>query len=89
MARAAYRAPRCQMGGGAPSRAACLVADSRCTSARPPSEAEAKPGGSSPFLMGDWPWYIIGFEVVGLLFFWVISLPMAWSGRRAGREAEA
>jgi uncharacterized membrane protein YwaF len=39
--------------------------------------------------MGDWPWYIIGFEVVGLLFFWVLSLPMAWSGRRAGREAEA
>jgi hypothetical integral membrane protein (TIGR02206 family) len=48
-----------------------------------------KPGGSSPFLMGDWPWYIIGFELVGLLFFWGLSLPMAWSVRRAAREVEA
>jgi hypothetical integral membrane protein (TIGR02206 family) len=42
-----------------------------------------KPGGSSPFLVGEWPWYIVGFEVVGLLFFWILSLPMAWSYRKA------
>ena len=39
-----------------------------------------KPGGSSPFLVGEWPWYILGFEVVGLAFFWLLYLPMA--GRR-------
>ena len=43
-----------------------------------------KPGGSSPFLLGDWPWYILGFEVLALVFFWVFSLPMAWDARRVG-----
>jgi hypothetical integral membrane protein (TIGR02206 family) len=35
-----------------------------------------KPGGSSPLLVGDWPWYILGFEVLAATFFWVLSLPM-------------
>ena len=42
-----------------------------------------KPGGSSPFLVGEWPWYILGFEVLALAFFWVFSLPMAWEARKA------
>ncbi len=36
-----------------------------------------KPGGDSPLLMGEWPWYILGFEVVGLAFFFLLYLPMA------------
>lgn len=43
-----------------------------------------KPGGSSPFLVGEWPWYILGFEVLALAFFWVFSLPMGWDARRRG-----
>ena len=42
-----------------------------------------KPGGSSPFLVGEWPWYILGFEVLALAFFWVFSLPMSWEARKA------
>jgi hypothetical integral membrane protein (TIGR02206 family) len=36
-----------------------------------------KPGGNSPLLIGEWPWYILGFEVVGLAFFFLLYLPMA------------
>jgi hypothetical integral membrane protein (TIGR02206 family) len=35
-----------------------------------------KPGGSSPFLLGEWPWYLVGFEVLAFAFFWVCSLPV-------------
>ena len=42
-----------------------------------------KPGGSSPFLVGEWPWYIGVFEVLGLVFFFLVYLPMWWVGRRA------
>jgi hypothetical integral membrane protein (TIGR02206 family) len=41
-----------------------------------------KPGGVSPFLMGEWPWYILGFEVFGFLFFLILSIPMWWVKRR-------
>jgi len=37
-----------------------------------------KPGGSSPFLVGEWPWYILGFELLGLAFFGLLYLPMGW-----------
>jgi uncharacterized membrane protein YwaF len=46
-----------------------------------------KPGGTSPFLMGEWPWYILGFELLGGLFFWLLSLPMegrAWRRKEVG-----
>jgi len=41
-----------------------------------------KPGGISPFLIGDWPWYVLWFEFLGLVFFWLLYLPMGWAGRR-------
>lgn len=48
-----------------------------------------KPGGNSPFLVGDWPWYILSFEVLALTFFLLVYLPM-WLARRSGSEgAEA
>lgn len=31
-----------------------------------------KPMAENPFVMGDWPWYIIGLELAGLLHFWLI-----------------
>jgi hypothetical integral membrane protein (TIGR02206 family) len=46
-----------------------------------------KPGGSSPFLVGDWPWYILGFEVLAAIFFWALSLPMA-AGAGSREEVE-
>lgn len=45
-----------------------------------------KPGGSSPFLVGEWPWYILGFELLAVLFFWLLSLPMS---RRDWRQMGA
>lgn len=48
-----------------------------------------KPGGNSPFLVGEWPWYILGFEVLAFLFFWLLSLPMERRGWRAQAEPAA
>jgi hypothetical integral membrane protein (TIGR02206 family) len=42
-----------------------------------------KPGGSSPFLVGEWPWYILGFEGLALAFFLLVYGPMRWA---AGRD---
>jgi hypothetical integral membrane protein (TIGR02206 family) len=43
-----------------------------------------KPGGESPFLVGEWPFYLIWFELLCLVFFWLIYQPMAWARRRGG-----
>ena len=40
-----------------------------------------KPLGSSPFLRGDWPWYLFWFELLALAFFLLSYVPMWWSGR--------
>ena len=37
-----------------------------------------KPMVDNPFLIGEWPWYIIGLEVVLLLHIVVIYLPFRW-----------
>ncbi len=42
-----------------------------------------KPGGESPFLIGEWPWYILWFEVLGFCFFLLAYLPMWWAKRRS------
>ena len=41
-----------------------------------------KPGVASPFLVGDWPWYLLGLEVVALLLMAIASLPMIFLRRR-------
>ena len=37
-----------------------------------------KPGVDSPFLVGDWPWYLLGLEVVALLLMAIASVPMIY-----------
>ena len=36
----------------------------------------AKPGGDSPFLIGEWPYYLFTFELVGFALMGLIYLPM-------------
>ena len=35
-----------------------------------------KPGGESPFIMGEWPLYIIGFQISGILLLGLFYIPM-------------
>ena len=35
-----------------------------------------KPGGESPFIIGDWPLYLIGFEISGILLLGLFYIPM-------------
>lgn len=39
-----------------------------------------KPGGDSPFLVGDWPWYIVGLELLALVFFFLAHLGLRLAG---------
>ena len=36
-----------------------------------------KPMVNNPFLIGEWPWYIIGLELVLILHIAVINIPFA------------
>lgn len=33
-----------------------------------------KPLADNPFIIGEWPWYVIGLEIAGLLHFWLVYL---------------
>ena len=46
-----------------------------------------KPGVDSPFLVGDWPWYLLGLEVVALLLMAIASVPMLYL-RREGQAGQ-
>ena len=35
-----------------------------------------KPGGKSPFIIGEWPFYFIGFEMFGILVLGLFYIPM-------------
>ncbi len=35
-----------------------------------------KPGGDSPFLIGEWPYYLFTFHLVGIIMMAIIYLPM-------------
>ena len=35
-----------------------------------------KPSGESPFIIGDWPLYLIGFEIAGIMLFGLLYIPM-------------
>ncbi len=36
----------------------------------------SKPPVSNPLLLGEWPWYILGFEVIALIFFIILFIIM-------------
>lgn len=36
----------------------------------------------NPFIIGPWPWYILGIELAGLLHFIIIYLPFGWQYRK-------
>ena len=37
-----------------------------------------KPIAKNPFLIGEWPWYLLGIECAAILHFFVIYLPIAY-----------
>ena len=43
----------------------------------------AKPEVNNPFVIGEWPYYILIFEAVALVHFWVFYLPFAKKNKRA------
>ena len=47
----------------------------------------SKPGVDSPFLVGDWPWYLLELEVVALLLMAIASVPMIYL-RRKGQAGQ-
>lgn len=47
----------------------------------------AKPGGDSPFLVGEWPWYLLALEALAILFMFVAEQPMRWMRARESRGA--
>ena len=34
-----------------------------------------KPIANNPFILGEWPWYILGFQFVGILHFLILYSP--------------
>lgn len=38
-----------------------------------------KPSVENPLLMGEWPWYILGFEIAGLVHFYLLYLILGWA----------
>ena len=41
-----------------------------------------KPSGDSPFLIGEWPYYLFTFQLAGILFMLLIYLPMWFTVNR-------
>ena len=46
-----------------------------------------KPSGDSPFLIGDWPYYLIAFQLVGFLMMAIVYFPM-WFVVNRGEKGE-
>jgi hypothetical integral membrane protein (TIGR02206 family) len=40
-----------------------------------------KPIAENPLLFGEWPWYIMGFQVAGIIHFWLIYILMKKLGK--------
>jgi hypothetical integral membrane protein (TIGR02206 family) len=40
-----------------------------------------KPIAENPLLFGDWPWYILGFQIAGIIHFWLIYALMKKLGK--------
>ena len=45
-----------------------------------------KPHVESPFLFGEWPWYILSLELVGLLMMLIAAIPMAMANKARSLE---
>ena len=45
-----------------------------------------KPHVESPFLFGEWPWYIFSLELVGLLMMLIAAIPMAMANKARSLE---
>jgi hypothetical integral membrane protein (TIGR02206 family) len=37
----------------------------------------ARPAANNPFIIGDWPFYLISFEIAAIFHFWLFYLPFA------------
>ena len=35
-----------------------------------------KPVNDSPLIVGDWPWYMLGLQVVGIIMMLIAAIPM-------------
>lgn len=46
-----------------------------------------KPLAENPFVMGDWPWYILGFELAALLHYYLIDRLLHFSHRWHFKQA--
>ena len=42
----------------------------------------SKPQAENPFLIGDWPWYILGLELVVFVFLLIIYLPFVFLNKK-------
>jgi uncharacterized membrane protein YwaF len=40
-----------------------------------------KPHVDSPFIIGEWPWYILSLEVVAILMMLIAAIPMAMANK--------
>ena len=45
-----------------------------------------KPHVESPFLFGEWPWYILSLELVGLLMMLIAAIPMVMANKARSLE---
>ena len=45
-----------------------------------------KPIANNPFLIGEWPWYLLSIELAGLLHFFIIYLPFGLKYRTASTK---
>ena len=43
----------------------------------------ARPSANNPLIIGDWPFYLITFELAAISHFWVFYLPFARKNKRA------
>lgn len=46
-----------------------------------------KPAANNPFVIGEWPYYIIVLELVALMHFWVFYLPFSKKNKQAVANA--
>ena len=41
-----------------------------------------KPAANNPFLIGEWPWYILGVEFVVYIFLLIIYMPFVFLNKK-------